>query len=789
MKTRFFAAALVAQLMISGAWAQGATSTGGQDAMTLHDDGMGEIVVTAQKRAESIQNVPLSISAVSGVTLARTGISDAFALQKLLPSLELTNNVVGAGVAVRIRGFGTPGNAATDSEVATYLDSVFIPRPGAAVSSFLDVKSIEVLSGPQGTLFGRNATAGAISVNTNVPSTRGLSLDMTGEASRFGGMAGTAVLNVPVSSTFAFRLAGRADHTDGIYRNRLDGETYGKSSGLMGRLSAKWDVTPDISWTARADLSRTVGHGVNPDTVYVRTASAAQLAAFSAFIARNGGTPPVYSARPSYDFNLRLQGADQFDRQYGVSSDLSWTISPILTVRLINSYRRWYNNQLTPDLFATSLDMITDRLITRSRSSSHELQLISSRDALLDGRFGFTAGLYYFTESFDQSNAYSIGADFCQARFGTLAPLSVAPCRVGAQSYTSVAPFTQSTDSYAGYIQANYAILPRLQLDLGFRKTFDRKRGTYEQIVYNRFGSIIVPEGPHRLRFKDSKPSVRASLSWQVNDDVMAFATFSTGYKSGGFNSGISVTALTPGVRTFVSETVQDYEIGVKSTFANGRVRFNVTGFNTNLKNFQDRSFNGQSFVIRNSGNARARGVDMETRVGLTSGFSLSGSMTFLNSVFTENPSAPGFEGCTGAAGCPLVQNLTGARLQYAPRWKGTAAVEWRSQPIGDGYVISASARENFKSSIRGTNTNNPQNRIPGYRTTDLTLGISAPGDVWRVDLFGTNIFDKRYLTSVFAQPLAALAPGVNDPATGATLFRGLIGDPARYGIRVSARF
>ena len=159
--------------LVSGpALAQGAPqSAPPADASADAGSKLEDIVVTAQKREQNIQSVPLSIVSVSGDTLARAGINDPVALQKLVPSLQINNTFFGSGVVIRIRGFGSAANTAVDSEVAPYLDGAFVPRPGALLASFLDVKNVEVLNGPQGTLFGRNATLGAISINTNAPST------------------------------------------------------------------------------------------------------------------------------------------------------------------------------------------------------------------------------------------------------------------------------------------------------------------------------------------------------------------------------------------------------------------------------------------------------------------------------------------------------------------------------------------------------------------------------------------------------------------------------------------
>ena len=244
-------------------------------------------------------------------------MSAMVALQKLVPSLTITSVSFVSGVTIRIRGFGTPGNTATDSDVAAYLDGAFIARPGAALSSFLDVGSVEVLNGPQGTLFGRNAAMGAVSINTNAPSTAKTTVEASAEGGTRDTYSGQVVANLPVTENFALRFAGKASHLGGIYHNDLDGHDYGRSNAQVGRVSAKWNITPDLSWTVRGAHAHTSGDGVIPNAPYVQTASPAQLAALKAFSTSYGGSAPIERNPPSFEFNEVLAGSYLTDRQWG----------------------------------------------------------------------------------------------------------------------------------------------------------------------------------------------------------------------------------------------------------------------------------------------------------------------------------------------------------------------------------------------------------------------------------------------------------------------------------------
>ena len=750
-----------------------------------------EVVVTAQKRAENIQDVPLAIRALSGAALEDAGIKNVVDLGKLVPALQINNGFFSAGVLIRIRGFGTAADGATDSEVAEYLDSAYLPRPGAIVGSFLDVKNVEVLNGPQGTLFGRNATLGAISINTNAPSTLKRSFEANVEGANYGSYALTGVANLPVNDQFALRIAAKTSSTDGIYKTKIDGKTYGQQDQTVARISSKWDVTDNVSWTLRVDTSKTSGDGSNPLSVYVNTANAAQLAAFSAFQTGFGGTAPLYYSEPSYTFNSYFAGAFLDDKQSGVTSDLSWKLWPVVTARLINSYRHWHNKQRTVDSIATSLDLLRVTGNNESKAQSHELQFVSDKGAFLGSKLGFTAGLYYSNEDYTTRTGFDIGTQWCTTIFPALGRAFLVPaCQAGPRTDAAVTNFNQSARSTAGYLQINYALLPKLDLDLGARYTRDRKAGGLTTVTPNPLGVPFVAavEGPQVLKFDDTNTSVRASLSWHVLDNVMLFGTFANGYKSGGFNSGPSSPASTVAARTFGSEKVDDVELGVKSVLWDRRVLLNASVFNTKLKGFQDRSFNGTAFVTRNAGDVRSRGFDLDAQLVARDDLRVTFAVTYLDSIYTDNKNAPGLPGCAGGPGCPLVQDLTGKRLAFAPKWHGNVGLQWDSPKFNGDYSVTLAASENLTSKFLTSNTASPQSLVPGYGTTDMHASLNSPNDRWQFELFGSNVFDKHYYNTTVAQVAGSIL-GVNNTVTGATLYRGFLADPARYGARISFKF
>jgi iron complex outermembrane receptor protein len=790
MKVQYSARSARQSLVLSASVAALAVSFASVPAFA--DNTIETVTVTAEKRTENVQTVPLSIVAVSGQTLADAGVQNATQLGKVVPNLQITTVAQSAGVIVRVRGFGAGSNAAIDPDVAPYIDTAYIPHPGAILSSFLDVSTVEVLRGPQGTLFGRNAAMGAISITTNAPDLEKQSYEASAEIGTYGWFQGEGIVNVPVSDDAAVRVAGLAGHTNGYFHDVFDGKNYGERDQFVGRISGKWDITNDLTWTLRLDGANQNGDGLNPAQVDIHSASAAQITHFAAILKVFGATPPTFTYPPSFTLNERRDNPKLVDSQWGITSDLSWNANPDLQVRLVNSYRDWNDRQTDGDVVFTTLDLLNRHQSFSSNSQSHELQFITPKDAFLDGKLGFTAGLYYYSENYDLEEVLDLGSQFCPVATAGKPPAVLALCNAKPHISATQAPFTQQSESYAVYAQANYAILPNLELNLGARQTWDNKSGTYQQIVLNPVAAALrAPEGPDALKFKDSRPSWLANLSWHVTDTVMAFATYATGYKSGGFNSAPGAVALTPTTRKFASETSDDIELGVKSLLWDGRLLLNANLFNTEMHNFQDRSFNGLGFVIRNSGSVRSRGVETEGQVRALDNLNLDFGLAYLDGIYTNNKHAPPFDGCSPliiTPACPLTQDLSGKVLPFAAKWQGNAGFELNSDPLFGGFTATFAMKENFTSSYQAENTDSPQSIVAGFGTTDARLSLYSPNNGWQLDLTGSNIFNKHYFTEFFPQTIAANL-GLNNTTTGATVFRGFLGDPATVRLKLSVHF
>ena len=745
---------------------------------------VGEVIVTAQKREEAISTVPLAISALTGRDLEARNIDNLVELSGATPGLAVYTGAQSAGVALRLRGVGTSSNAAVDPSVAAYVDGAYVPRPGAILATFLDIDTVEVLRGPQGTLFGRNATAGALSIRTRRPDLTRASASAAVQVGGDGGLRGEAVINAPVSESLAFRAAGLVSHTDGAIHNRLDGGTYGAATTREARLSMLWRPSARLTWLVRADYALTTGDGVALNQVDTASATPAQLAAFAA---RLGGAVPTLSAPPSFTVNQLMTDPRLRDRQASLTSQVDYRVGAGYALRFISALQDWRNRQRDGDIGFTPLDLLSRNAAYRSRALSQEIQLISPKHGLLGGRMDFVAGLYASRERYALGQVDDLGAQYCGVLVRPAAgAAAAAACQAAPRLGAAETAFRQTAVSLAAYAQATFALAPRLDLLLGARDTHDRKRATFRQTLANPGAILIRAPEQAALSLNDERPSWRATLDWRIAPGVLAFATYSTGYKSGGFNSSPGSVALGPR-RAFGAETAKNWEAGLKGAFLDRRLSLAATAYRMRLDNFQERSFDGSGFVVRNAGDLLIRGLELEGKALPTPYLRIEASGAYLHSEFASNHAAPGLPGCTGAAGsCPLVQDLTGRRSTFAPAWQATVAAEFDTPPMPGELIGSLRVEAQHTSSYDSTTDLNPQGRIAAATTYGARLTLARMDGRWSLSLFGDNLSDERLFTTKFAQPQDA-AFGVRNPATGATLMRGFVAPRRTWGVRLAA--
>lgn len=771
--------------------ASGATMAHAQDsaAPSASDTvSVAEIIVTAQKRAESVQSVPISIAAFSGASLDRQNVVTVLDLGKVATNFQTVRSSNTGSTRIGIRGVGSLANTLIEPSVAVFVDGVYVPRSGSVLGAFLDIDGVEVLRGPQGTLFGRNASVGALSLRSALPKGE-FSGAVSAEVGSFDRYKISGNVNVPLSENVAVRLAGMGQWYKGPWFNKLDGKRYGGSDDVSFRGTLKANLG-NVEWIVRGDYTRLDGDGVANFDFDPASVSPARLAFIKA--AFNGGP----------DTNLEDRNMNQFmasgliDENWGVSSTASLEIGGGSTLKLVNSYRVWTNDQLDGDVIYFPVSLASRRSLFDSKSHNHELQFISPEKQWLGGKFDMVAGVYYFKEDFALSEELNMGSAFC----GVLVPAG--PGRTACGNYYATRNGVAATDqdvfqnvkSFAAYGQGNLHLTDQFTLTLGGRWTTDRKRGTYAQASSPFTQTLRATEALTFPGIKENRFTYRVSLNYKPSSDLLVFANHSTGYKSGGYNSGGGTPSLSvvdgsgnliSTKRLFVRETVKNYELGVKSSWWDRRIKANVTLYRMDIGGFQDRAFDGVSFIVRNAGNLRQQGVEMDLTVAPTRDFSVSGSVAYLDSKFTD------FANASNLPGLPGTQNLTGKPNTFSPEWSGNVAVDWGTDIGSSGMRLGVNGTVSFISSqyVGTVNDANPQSLAAGYALIGGRISLSGADDHWTLSVFARNLANKHYRPLSVYQPLGA-ALGLNNTVfPGSTANRPSASEPRMFGAAASYRF
>ncbi len=746
--------AIMAAQGASAAWAD---DTAAAPAVAAADG--GEITVTARHQTERAQDVPVALSVVSGANLEKTGGYTLTDLQQRTPSLTAYNgNPRNSSVAIRGIGVSSASDG-LDSSVGVYVDNVYLGRPGMALEDLIDVDRVEVLRGPQGTLFGRNSSAGVLNITTRGPS---FDWGLVGEVS--GGNYGyhqerLSVTGPIISDVLAFRITGFDTHRDGVIDNATTGIAANSVNRQGGRAQLLFTPTSRLKIRAIADYSR------ESDTCCVSALKVVLPTSISAATGRTLQALGALGYTPTASTNDVFGNSPQRMRtnQWGASLQADWDLG-FATLTSVTAYRYWHFNPLQ-DSDNTPLDIIQVNVAqTRDRQVSQELRLASNPG----GRFSWQLGAYYFHQHLlDHYILNQFGADasafyttYARLANPKAAAITVAP---GSQYLDDV---DTSVDSLAAFGQANYKLTDTITLTGGVRYTHDKRSGISDTSTVGTPYAATSTPFHYDVTVKGNNVSWLASISWKPTENLLAYASASTGYKGAGLNLNSAVTAGTPLI--LKPEKVRDYEIGLKQQFFDHKLTLNVDGYWTLLNGLQANIYplNGSKSYLTNVGNVRARGIEADAEWQVTQELSLTANGAFNDVRYTSYHNAP----------CPIgggsVCDLTGARVYEAPKWTANAIVVYRF-PETHGLSPYFIGRYAYRSSMFGTVDDGPYGRIPGYGLASFRIGATFGGGRYDASLWVDNAFDKTYY-----QNLNALS------ITGASTYGygGQLGTPRTFG-------
>ena len=766
----------------------------------------GEIVVTAQKRAENVQDVPISIAAFSGETLERNNVTTVEDLGKITPNFSVAKGAQTAYIRMNVRGIGAASNTTVEPSVAVFLDGSYVPHAGAVISSMLDMESVEVLRGPQGTLFGRNASVGAVSFHTARPKFGDTYGEVTGEVGTGDRYKVSGVVNLPVAENMAFRITGSQQWFDGYWNNEFDSKQVGGTDESIIRGSFRGEWGP-VEWLVRADYSKISGDGATNIDFDRNSVSDGQWLAFSGFL----GAPDTDLGDRTMNQYLT---ADVDDKQWGLNSTLTWDIGGGSTVRLINAYRDWSNEQLDGDVVFTPTPIASRTGLFDSKAQNHELQFISPKDQWLGGRLDLVAGLYYFQEDYSQGERLHMNSQFCAKLAGNHPACNAILASTGGRNAT-IQDIDQDSTSFAAYTQANFHITDKVFATVGGRYTDDSKEGRYDQSTNLFLAGVRADEHLDLPDIDDHRFTYRLGLNYEPTEDHLLFASYSTGYKSAGYNSGAGSPSLTtlpplapgqpprfvPERRVFDRETVENWELGAKTSWLDHTLNLNLTLYRMDISGFQDRSYDGTSFTVRNAGNLRHQGFEFDAVARALPGLSLFASVAYLDSEFTKYPDAAGLPGCAPVGGviAPIclanglgrTQDLKGTPATFAPKWSGRLGFDYAGDVGSSGLTWGVNSNLSFTSKFFGglVNDANPQTIVDGYALLGARLVLNGRNDRWSIAVFGNNLTNKQYEAGNLYQFLESSLPVRNVVFPGSTAVRRLHADPRTLGAAATFRF
>ncbi|MCV4281220.1 TonB-dependent receptor [Pseudomonas capsici] len=745
------------------------TSAARPDSGTTADETrLKTVTVTTRRREESSQNVPTPISVLDGAALESQRIYQIQDLQQLVPSLNVAY-MHARQSSVSIRGLGNnPASDGLEGSVGLYIDNVYLGRPGMAVFDLMDIEQLEVLRGPQGTLFGKNTTAGVLNINTRAPSfTPERSIETSvGERGYFQ-TKGT--ISGPLNDQLAGRFSAYRSRSDGDLDNVFDGNRLGGGAreGFRGQLLFKPDEDFSLRWIA--DYNE-------------ESSSAGTRALFS--------TGPTINGVNRYESRAAAAGATLVDgshrkvnlnsdqrvtvHQGGTSLEANWKLANDFTLTSVSSYR-WWNFTPRNDDGLNASASYNGGVSVEDKQWSQELRLASPTG----GFFDYVVGAYYFGSDLDNKSFTHYGpqADIWNGTpTGALADVN------------SLGKGHIETDSFALFAQGTWHLTPKLDFTAGIRGTYEEKNAWVQRDAPQGgttvSGAALAARNARTGAYESgdlsqytASPSGMLNLSYHFTDDLLGYATLSHGEKSGGVNLAVG-TAPTAGADSLLigTERANNAELGLKSTLWDRRLQLNANLFWTQVNGYQTNAYDNDNRVqyLTNAGTVRSRGLELESTILPIRGLTLNINGSYNDVRYTSYKDAPCPPEVSLLAGAPASCDLSGHQVVGASKYIANVNGEYKWD-LDNGLQEYVTASYAFRSKAVGTVEDSDYAQIPSYAVVNLSTGLR--GDLgqgqWDVSLWLKNAFDKTYYTTLWSEPNGGYGGLLGAPRT--------LGMTARY--------
>ena len=722
-------------------------------ANTASTNPLDTVVITARKREENLQDTPISVSAYSADGLDKRGATNISEIDTFTPNLQFNQAASNSGdrsaASIYIRGVGQSDFVpTTDPGVGVYLDGVYIARSVGSALDIMDIERVEVLRGPQGTLFGRNTIGGAISVTSRKPGDE-LSGSLSASYGRFQTYTVKGQVDIPIADNLSSSISILRKGSDGYIDRPNLGDTSGEDNRWAGRAALRWEPTDRLEFNLAIDGTRLRETACCGELIEVFEDSL-NVGFHNGAIAGGDPASPLFFSDadiPDGEFvDLTTRNFPAELDLWGISLTTDYEISDNINFKSITAFRDFeaINGR---DADHSPLQINETPNILENQQFSQELQL---QGAAFADQLNWILGLYYFDEDgFNQDNV----------RFAIIEAIS--------------GGFTESK-SYAAFAQTTYNITDRLSVTGGLRWTRDEKEFTPRAFLVENFagvpnpldnGNPIPPGFPltpsDTVEQSQEEVTPYANISFEMIDGLLTYASYSEGYKSGGFvQRNFPPRADVP---IFQPEFVEVWEVGAKFESADGRLRLNAALFNTDYTDLQIQVFDGIAPVTQNAAAARIRGAELEAKWAPIDGLLVEAGVGYLDAQYTEVD--------------PFATEVSlSSQLIETPEWSSSLGVAYTIETNDWGAFTPridwAYQSETFKDA-----RNTDALFQPGFHVLNASLRYESPDDLWSAAIIGRNITDERYLQSGFAD---AVVQGVAE---------GTYGRPAEWEIMITRKF
>ncbi|MCL9802032.1 TonB-dependent receptor [Pseudomonas sp. AKS31] len=722
------------------------------------------VTVTTRRREESSQDVPTPMSVVSGQNLETQRVYRIQDLQQLVPSVNVAY-MHARQSSVSIRGLGNnPASDGLEGSVGLYIDNVYLGRPGMAVFDLMDIEQLEVLRGPQGTLFGKNTTAGVINISTRAPTlTPERSIETSVGEDGYFQTKGT--ISGPLNDQLAGRFSAYRTRSDGDIKNEYDGHDLngGSREGFRAQLLFKPNEDFNLRWigdyneedsSAGTRVLYNTGPTINGVNLYQARANAA------------GATLVNGSHR-----KVNLDNDQHVTvHQGGTSVEANWTLPSDFTLTSISSYRFWNFTPRNDDGLNVPASYNAG-VSVEDKQYSQEFRLASPKGEFFD----YVVGAYYFGSDLDNKSF---------AYYGPQADIWNGTARGALANVTSIGNGHIKTDSFALFAQGTWHLTERLDFTAGVRGTYEEKSAWVTRDAPIGGAAVTGAAATARrgragaydsgdLNQYSSSPSGLLNLSYRITDDVLGYATLSHGEKSGGVNLAVGSAPVAGADSLLIgTERANNAELGFKSTLWDHRLQLNANVFWTQVNAYQTNAYDAENRVqyLTNAGSVRSRGVEFESTVIPLRGLTLNINGSYNDVSYLSYKDAPCPPEVSQAPGAPASCDLSGHQVVGASKWIGNANGEYKWN-LDNGFEPYVTASYAFRSKAVGTVEDSDYGQIPSYAVVNFSTGLRGDFNQgqWDVSLWLKNAFDKTYYTTLWT--------GGNGG------YEGLLGTPRTLGV------